>query len=183
MVSVIIGAIVVLLLLAALRLWLTASRLDRLHVRTEAAWFALESALARRIVAARALAAAGHLPAEQAAELRRRADVADRVDRAAPGDRVGRLAAERDLADALSRVAPQDRGELAEEVADAAERVVLATQFYNDAVRDTRALRASWFTRFFRLAGHARLPDYFELVEPGPDGTPPAAAPGVPVTA
>jgi hypothetical protein len=177
MVTTIIVVIVALLLVAALRLWLTASRLDRLHVRTEAAWAALEGALARRIVAARALAAAGHLPAEQAADLRRRADAADRADR------VNRLCVERELADALAAVPPSARGELAEEVADAAERVVLATQFYNDAVRDTRALRASWFTRFFRLAGHARLPEYFELVERKPDGTPPAAAPGVPVTA
>lgn len=177
MVTAIIVVIVVLLLAAALRLWLTASRLDRLHIRTEAAWAALESALSRRIVAARALAAAGHLPSEQAATLRRCADAADRADRA------DRLAAERSLAEALAGVSVDARGELADEVADAAERVVLATQFYNDAVRDTRALRSSWFTRFFRLAGHAKLPAYFALVEPGPDGTPPAAAPGVPVTA
>ena len=39
-----------LLLFAALRLWITANRLDRLHVRTEAAWFALEGALSRRVV-------------------------------------------------------------------------------------------------------------------------------------
>ena len=177
MVTAIIVVIVVGLLAAALRLWLTASRLDRLHVRTEAAWAALESALARRIVAARALAAAGHLPPEQATELRRCAEVADRAGRP------DRLVAERGLAKALADVPSAARGELAEEVADAAERVVLATQFYNDAVRDTRALRMSWFTRFFRLAGHAKLPEYFALVEPGPDGTPPAGAPGVPVTA
>ena len=176
MVTVIIVAIVALLLFAALRLWLTASRLDRLHVRTEAAWVALEGALARRIVAARSLAAAGHLPTDQAAELRRTADAADRADRP------HRLDAERELVGALARIPPAAQGELAEELADAAERVVLATQFYNDAVRDTRGLRASWFTRFFRLAGRARLPEYFELVAPGPDGTPPAAAPGVPVT-
>jgi hypothetical protein len=177
MVTVIIVIIVALLLVAALRLWLTASRLDRLHVRTEAAWAALEVALARRIVAARALAATGHLPAESASALRQLADAADRSDRS------GRLAAERQLSAALSAVPATAQADLAGELADAAERVLLATQFYNDAVRDTRALRASWFTRFFRLAGHASLPDYFELVDRGQNGIPPAAAPGVPVAA
>ena len=63
--------------------------------------------------------------------------------------------------------------ELAAELLDATERVALARSFYNDAVRDTRALRAVWFTRLFRLAGRAALPDYFEIVDqtvggPGP---------------
>ncbi|MGH3881245.1 MAG: NUDIX hydrolase, partial [Actinophytocola sp.] len=43
-----------------LGLWLaaTANRLDRLHVRTDAAWAALDAALARRAVVGRAVAAA-----------------------------------------------------------------------------------------------------------------------------
>src|SRR5664279_2579980 len=124
MTTVVVIVIVVLLLVAALRLWSTANRMDRLHVRTDAAWAALEGALARRIVATRAVAAAGGLEHEQAEELRRLADTAD-----------------------------------------AAERVVLARRFYNDAARDTRALRAEWFTRMFGLAGRTALPDYFEIAE------------------
>ncbi len=50
-------------------------------------------------------------------------------------------------------------------MADAIERVVLARRFYNDAVRDTRALRAVLFTRIFGLAGRAAMPDYFEIAE------------------
>ena len=42
---------------------------------------------------------------------------------------------------------------------------MLARRFYNDAVRDTRALRAVLFTRIFGLAGRAALPDYFEIAE------------------
>lgn len=156
MITTIVIIVVVLLLLAAFRLWLTANRLDRLHVRTEAAWAALVEALARRIVAARALAALGHLSAEVAADVRRRADAAD----AAP--RPERETAEQALAQVLDAIGVQQQGELAGELADTAERVSLAGQFYNDAVRDTRALRASWFTQLFRLAGHARLPDYFD---------------------
>lgn len=151
--------LVVLLLFAAFRLWLTANRLDRLHVRTEAAWGALEGALSRRVVAARAVAAAGGLPPAQAAELRRVADAADRADRA------HRAYAENDLSRVLTLLPPPAEEHLAAELDDAAERVLLARRFYNDAVRDTRALRAVWFTRVFGLAGRAALPEYFEIAE------------------
>jgi hypothetical protein len=150
---------VLLLLFAALRLWITANRLDRLHVRTEAAWSALEGALARRIVATRAVSAAGGLDPPQADELRRLADVADNADRAHRAD------AENDLSRALSTVPAAAEPELAAELADAVERVLLARRFYNDAVRDTRALRAVLFTRVFGLAGRAAMPDYFEIAE------------------
>ncbi len=151
--------LVALLLFAALRLWITANRLDRLHVRTEAAWSALEGALARRIVATRAVAAAGGLDGEQADRLRGLADIADRADRRHRAD------AENDLSRALSMMPAVPEPHLALELADARERVVLARRFYNDAVRDTRALRGVWFTRVFGLAGRAALPDYFEIAE------------------
>lgn len=162
--------LVVLLLVAAFRLWLTANRLDRLHVRTEAAWGALESALSRRIVAARAVAAAGGLPAAQAAELRRVADAADRAGRAHRAD------AENDLSRVLSLLPPPAEERLAAELDDAAERVLLARRFYNDAVRDTRALRGVWFTRVFGLAGRAALPEYFEIAESAAKPEPGTAA-------
>jgi hypothetical protein len=151
------GIVVPLLLWAAFRLWLTARRLDRLHKRTEAAWSACEESLARRIVAARALAVTGALSSSAAAALRSAAVAADRADRDARRD------AETALTAVLHRMGDVERGQLSAELADAEERVQLAAQFYNDAVRDTRALRASWFTRFFRLAGHARLPEYFDM--------------------
>jgi ADP-ribose pyrophosphatase YjhB (NUDIX family) len=158
--------LVVLLLIAALRLWITANRLDRLHVRTEAAWSALEGALSRRVVAARAVAAAGGLPRAQADELRRVADAADRSERGHRAD------AENDLARVLTLLPPPSEEHLAAELADANERVLLARRFYNDAVRDTRALRAVWFTRVFGLAGRAALPDYFEITESSPRSEP-----------
>jgi 8-oxo-dGTP pyrophosphatase MutT (NUDIX family) len=170
MTTIIVIAAVVLLLFAALRLWVTANRLDRLHVRTEAAWSALEGALARRVVATRAVAAAGGLDHQQSDKLRRLADVADRADRPHRSD------AENDLSRALSTVPPATEPDLAAELADASERVVLARRFYNDAVRDTRALRAVWFTRIFGLAGRAAMPDYFEIAEyprvAGPENKP-----------
>jgi ADP-ribose pyrophosphatase YjhB (NUDIX family) len=159
MTTIIVIVLVVLLLFAALRLWLTANRLDRLHVRTEAAWSALEGALARRVVATRAVAAAGGLDHQQSDRLRRLADVADNADRAHRSD------AENDLSRALATMPPATAPELAAELADASERVLLARRFYNDAVRDTRALRAVLFTRIFGLAGRAAMPDYFEIAE------------------
>ncbi len=159
MTTVVVVVLLVLLLFAALRLWLTANRLDRLHVRTEAAWSALEGALARRIVATRAVAAAGGLEHPQSDELRRLADIADHADRAHRAD------AENDLSRALSTIPAASEPDLAAELADASERVVLARRFYNDAVRDTRALRAVLFTRVFGLAGRAAMPDYFEIAE------------------
>ncbi len=159
MTTVVVIILVALLLFAALRLWVTANRLDRLHVRTEAAWSALEGALARRIVATRSVAAAGGLAHPQAEELRRLADVADNADR------VHRADAENDLSRVLSTIPPATEPDLAAELQDASERVVLARRFYNDAVRDTRALRAVLFTRVFGLAGRAAMPDYFEIAE------------------
>lgn len=159
MTTAIISVVVVLLLVAALRLWLTANRLDRLHVRTEAAWVALEGALARRIVVARAFAAVGTIGDERAALLRglaRRADTASRADRAA---------AENALSRAIAALPDTESPDLLGELSDAQERVVLARRFYNDAVRDTRALREARFTRFWRLAGSAVMPQYFELTE------------------
>lgn len=159
MTTVLVVVAVLLVVIAALRLWSTANRLDRLHVRTEAAWASLEGALARRVVAAGAVAAAGGLDPRYADDLRRFVAVADAAPRAQRAD------AENDLSRALAALPPVDEPELAAQLADAGERVTLARRFYNDAVRDTRALRSQWFTRVFRLAGRAALPDYFEIAE------------------
>lgn len=151
--------VALLIVIAALRLWSTANRLDRLHVRTETAYASLEGALSRRIVAARAVAAAGGIDQRHADELRRLVAVADVAPRSSRAD------AENDLSRALVALPPVLERELAAQLVDAGERVTLARRFYNDAVRDTRALRGEWFTRIFRLAGSAALPDYFEIAE------------------
>jgi 8-oxo-dGTP pyrophosphatase MutT (NUDIX family) len=173
--TLVVVVLVLVLLLAALRLYITANRLDRLHNRTEAAWMALEAALARRIVASRAVAATGGLQPRNAEKLRRLADYADRADRPTRAD------AENDLSRGLATLTDGADPELAAELADASERVVLARRFYNDAVRDTRALRAVRFTRMFRLAGHAALPDYFEISEARPVPAAARAAVAAPV--
>jgi hypothetical protein len=49
--------------------------------------------------------------------------------------------------------------------------VLIARRFYNDAVRDTRALRARRMPRLLRLAGRVELPQFFDI-----DDTVPAVA-------
>ncbi len=140
----------------------TANRLDRLHVRYDLSWQALDAALGRRAVVARTVAAnaLGGLPDTEGKELVARADAAE----AAP--RQDRERCENKLAAALATVDPASvpAGVIAE-LADAEARVVLARRFHNDAVRDTLALRERRLVRLFRLAGTAKLPTYFEIVE------------------
>ncbi|MFZ0227107.1 MAG: NUDIX domain-containing protein [Mycobacterium sp.] len=153
-----------LLVLFAFAVWgyRTANRLDRLHVRYDLSWQALDSALARRAVVARAVAAdafggAANAEANQLVEL---ADAAERAPRQA------REACENSLSAALATVDPAavPTGLIAE-LADAETRVLLARRFHNDAVRDTLALRDRRLVRLFRLGGKAALPSYFEIAE------------------
>ncbi|MCE6998796.1 NUDIX domain-containing protein [Saccharothrix sp. S26] len=137
----------------------TANRLDRLHVRTDAAWAALDAALARRAVVTRAVAAVCGRP-----ELRAAADRAERSARADREAAENRLSA---LLDGLDRSVLEP--ELAAELSDAEQRVVLARRVHNDAVRDTLALRRRRSVRWLRLAGTAPTPSYFEIAEPGGD--------------
>ncbi|AZI57722.1 NUDIX domain-containing protein [Nakamurella antarctica] len=155
----VVAIVIALLLVAALRLWRIAVRVDRLHRRTEAAWAGLEVALARRAVAARALAAAGGLDPDLAAVLRSSALAVESASRPDRAD------AENELTRALQLLPISIDPGLAAELFETADRVMLARRFYNDAVRDTRALRSDRFTRMFRLAGRASLPQYFEIAE------------------
>jgi 8-oxo-dGTP pyrophosphatase MutT (NUDIX family) len=133
----------------------TANRLDRLHVRYDLSWQALDSALARRAVVARAVAASSG--GEQLAAL---ADAAERAPRPA------REACENALSAALATVDPASvPAGLIAELADAEARVLLARRFHNDAVRDTLALRERSLVRLLRLGGTAALPSYFEIAE------------------
>ncbi|WP_343708768.1 NUDIX hydrolase [Mycobacterium sp.] len=140
----------------------TANRLDRLHVRYDLSWQALDAALARRAVVARAVAAnAFGGPSDTAAK-----ELVSCADAAEAAPRRAREGCENTLAAALAMVDPASvpAGVIAE-LADAEARVVLARRFHNDAVRDTLALRERGLVRLFRLAGTARLPSYFEITE------------------
>ena len=138
----------------------TANRLDRLHVRYDLSWQALDGALARRAVVARAVAVDAYAGGPEGKRLAALADAAERAPRTA------REAAENELSAALTVVDPASLpAALVAELADAEARVLLARRFHNDAVRDTLALRERPAVRMLRLGGTAALPTYFEIAE------------------
>lgn len=150
----------VVLLVGGVWAFQTANRLDRLHVRYDLSWQALDGLLARRAVVARAVATDAY---GRTAAGKRLAALADAAE-AAP--RSGREAAENDLSAALAAVDPASLPvALVAELADAEARVMLARRFHNDAVRDTLALRERPLVRWLHLGGTAALPTYFEIAE------------------
>ncbi|KQU02936.1 exopolyphosphatase [Rhodococcus sp. Leaf7] len=153
--------LLVLVLLVAFWAYSTARRLDRLHVRSDRSWQSLESALARRSVVTRAVAAA--LDAPGSVESRTLTQLADRAERAKRADRER---AENAVSVALGRVdLARLNPQMISELADAEARVQIARRFHNDAVRDTLALRSRRPVRLLRLGGTAPMPTYFEITE------------------
>ena len=156
-------AVVVLVLLGAWTAW-TLTRLRRLEVRVARAWTALDIQLQRRAALAEELSRA--FPAavgeERAAYL-----AAFAADARAPVDGDRELA-ENILGRELRELPPALPGvpsELREGLAGTAARVGLARRFYNDAVRDTRALRRRRLPRLMRLRASTQLPRYFDIDE------------------
>jgi len=160
----IVAAITLLVLvLAVVGSWAyrTANRLDRLNVRYDLSWQALDSALARRAVVARAVAIDAYASTDSAG--RALAALADAAENA---PRQEREHAENELSAALAVVDPASLpAGLIAELADAEARVLLARRFHNDAVRDTLALAERPLVRALHLGGTAALPSYFEIVE------------------
>ena len=89
MIVLVVGLVVLVAALLAFAAWgyQTANRLDRLHVRYDLSWQALDSALARRAVVARAVAANAYSGAPEgnsaAKQLAALADAAERAPRQA----------------------------------------------------------------------------------------------------
>jgi 8-oxo-dGTP pyrophosphatase MutT (NUDIX family) len=161
----IIAILVLVALVAAVGAWAyrTANRLDRLHVRHDLSWQALDGALARRAVVARAVAIDAYGGAPKPPEGNRLAALADAAEHA---PRPARENAENELSAALARVDPASLpAGLIAELTDAEARVMLARRFHNDAVRDTLALAERRLVRAFRLGGSATPPSYFEILE------------------
>src|SRR5436189_3372743 len=159
-VIIVLAVLAVVLMLIAAWAYQTAHRLDRLHVGYDLSWQALDGALARRAVVARAVAVEAYGGGPDGKRLAALADAAERAPRQA------REAAENELSAALALVAPASLPvALVAELADAEARVLLARRFHNDAVRDTLALRERPAVRMLRLGGTAPLPTYFEIAE------------------
>jgi len=150
----------VVLLVGGVWAFQTANRLDRLHVRYDLSWLALDGLLARRAVVARAVATDAYGGSPAGVRLAALADAAERAPRS------GREAAENELSAALALVDPASLPvSLVAELADAEARVTLARRFHNDAVRDTLSLRERPMVRWLHLGGTAALPTYFEIAE------------------
>ncbi len=137
--------------------WLTwtAGRLDRMHLRCEAARSALDAALARRCALSIELAGGG-LGDPASALL---------VLDAAMGARDGsagesRWQAESDLTAALHSIELPDAGRwpVVVDLVEAARRVSMARRIHNDLVATTMLLRQRRRVRWFHLAGRAPAP-------------------------
>ena len=170
----------VLLLLLVWTTW-TLVRMRRLEERVARAWMALDTQLQRRAGLAEELA---REHATLVGEGRAPYLVAFAADARAPADGDRETAENvlghelRDLADELPRLPPA----LREDLEGTVTRVGLARRFYNDAVRDLRALRRRRLSWLFRLHASRPLPRFFDIddrldrVSTRSDG---AAGPGI----
>lgn len=148
----------------------TATRLDRLHGRVDAARASLDAQLVRRAAALQALVdrSVAELGPARAGQLRA-------VARASlDADPTTREAAENDLSRALHGIPADLDADLLADLSDATRRVAFARRFYNDAVRDTVALRRGRLPRLLRLSHRRPVPAFFEI----DDTAPPATVPG-----
>lgn len=160
LIVIVLGLLAALLLIGGIWAFQTAHRLDRLHVRYDLSWQALDGILARRAVVARAVATDAYGGSPVGRQLVALADVAERAPRSS------REAAENELSAALAQVDPASLPvALVAEMADAEARVLLGRRFHNDAVRDTLALRERPLVRWLHLGGTASMPSYFEIAE------------------
>jgi hypothetical protein len=160
--------VLVVIALAALYLRGLAGRLDRLHVRVEAARDALDAQLVRRTAAALELAHAGLLDPATSVLLAEEAygaqTASERERERAESELTGALNAALFDAGTVDLLNATARGrELLGGLQVACGRVVLARRFYNDAVRTTRVIRMRRLVRWLRLAGTAALPGSFEM--------------------
>jgi hypothetical protein len=171
-----VGWLVVAVVVAVLlTVWVTftLTRLDRLHARVDAAQAAMDAQLVRRAAAL--------------------LHVAESADSGVPDDlrgdyeQIAKKALETPLGDAarwdsenavgralteLAGLAQPLRVDAVEELHEAAARVLIARRFYNDAVRDTRALRARRLPRLFRMAGRRPMPQFFDIDDTVPQRAP-----------
>jgi hypothetical protein len=151
----------VVLLLAAWVTW-TLTRLGRLEARVERAWTALETQLTRRAELAEELARdhAAAIGEERAARLR--ACVRE-VRAPRTGDReLAENALGRELRE-LPADLPGVPSGLGADLERTAIRIGLARRFYNDAVRDTSALRTRRLPILLRLHASRPVPRFFDI--------------------
>ena len=160
------------LLAVLLTAWVTftLTRLDRLHARVDAAQAALDAQLVRRVAALVHVVEAGHTVLADG----QRARYVSIAQSALAASGAERQLAENEMGHAVADLVTSDvdlAPAAADELAEAAERVLIARRFYNDAVRDTRSLRARRMPRMLHLAGHREMPQFFDIDDTVPSRT------------
>jgi hypothetical protein len=179
-------ALVVLGVFLAWYLSFSAARLDRLHHRVEGARATLDAQLVRRAEAAVELATSGLLdPASSLLVAAAASGALSAGEHESGTDTTGaaeRETAESDLSEALQLAldgevvaAARGRGSgpaVLDRLASACHRAQLARRFHNQAVMDAQRVRRKRIVRWAHLAGHASLPQTFEI----DDELPPALA-------
>ena len=151
--AVVVTAVVILLLVLSIWMVWTANRLDKLHLRCEAAKATLDQAAIRRSVAAQELSLSGVLGDPASTLL-----VGDAASAAQESTDHHRWLAESDLTAALHLVELPTSGPQAPQLSDAARRLTMARRIHNDVVASTLALRSRRRVSWFHLAGHAKAP-------------------------
>ncbi|HLH58318.1 MAG TPA: hypothetical protein VKV33_04115, partial [Streptosporangiaceae bacterium] len=148
-----------------------AGRLDRMHTRLEAARAALDVTLVRRSSVVLELAASGFLDPATSVLL---ADAAHEARGGQGPDLADQELNQSNLSRALRAAFAQPgfqaslddvdgAADLLAELEAAAHQVLVARKFYNTAVATTRDARRKPLVRLLRLAGHAPLPEFFEM--------------------
>jgi hypothetical protein len=174
----VLGLALLVLVLFGLYLSQVAGRLDRLHLRIEAARSALEVQLARRAAVVSEIAGSGAVdPATglvladaAAVALAAESDDSDEMP-LAESDLTRVLGAAFATRDDVAALEETDAGRVASrDLETACRRVELARRFHNDAVRAAVALRRRRLVRWFRLAGHTEWPETVELDDSVPEG-------------
>lgn len=163
----VIGLLILLIvLLAAWYLSFSASRLDRLHHRVETSWEHLDSLLQRRAALALEISHKSDLdPATEyllteSAYITREEAITLRND------------AEQSLSQSLRFLKESStKGELViplallEELTSLTEKIIIATSIHVEAVQAVEKMRARFISKFFRLAGRAKLPVRYSFEE------------------
>jgi sensor histidine kinase regulating citrate/malate metabolism len=165
--------VLVVLLLFGLYLSWTATRLDRLHVRLDAARVALDAQLVRRSAATLELARSGLLDVATAvilATAAREAQIETEDEREQAESALTRdLRAAFDDPVQLDQLRQTPEGtDLLQELGASMRRVQLARRFHNESVRAVRQIRGYRRVRYFRLAGRAPDKPTFEIDDEPP---------------
>lgn len=166
---------VVLAILLSMWVTFTLTRLDRLHARVDAARAALDAQLVRRAAALLHVVELPETPLEPAERAEYEAVAHTATAPSGSGVAERRVAVENSVGRAVARLAGGThlRPDAAAELREAAARVQIARRFYNDAVRDTRTLRARRMPRLLHLAGRVPLPQFFDIDDTEPPPPPP----------